>query len=75
MVGTCAAGLPLAVVPLWQVTHVPAATLVWLNVAGFQPVVRWQVSQPCVVGTCAAGLPLAVDPLWHVTQVPAATVA
>jgi hypothetical protein len=43
--------LPLALVPLWQVAQVPAATLVWLNVAGSQAVVRWQVSQEAVVTT------------------------
>ena len=32
-------GLPLAVVPLWQVEHPPGTTSVWLNFAGVQPVV------------------------------------
>ncbi|MBK6804319.1 MAG: hypothetical protein IPG84_05370 [Betaproteobacteria bacterium] len=73
VVGTCVVGLPFAVVPLWQVAQVPAATPVWLNVAGVQAVVRWQVSQLCDVGTCVAGLPFAVVPLWQVAQVPAAT--
>ena len=40
----------------------------WLKVAGIQAVVRWQLSQACVVGTCVAGLPRAVVPLWHVAQ-------
>jgi hypothetical protein len=34
------AGLPVAVLPLWQVAHEPGVTLVWLNVAGIQAVVR-----------------------------------
>jgi hypothetical protein len=37
-------GLPVAVVPLWQVEHVPGAMPVWLKVAGVQALVRWQVS-------------------------------
>ncbi|MFO1196961.1 MAG: hypothetical protein U1E86_08305 [Burkholderiaceae bacterium] len=41
--------MPFAVVPLWQVAHVPAATPVWFIVAGSQPVVLWHVSQELVV--------------------------
>jgi hypothetical protein len=33
------------------VAQVPATTPVWLNVAGIQPVVRWQVSHDAVVTT------------------------
>ncbi|MBK6804320.1 MAG: hypothetical protein IPG84_05375 [Betaproteobacteria bacterium] len=40
VVGTCVAGLPFAVVPLWQVAQVPAATFPWLNAAGIHAVVR-----------------------------------
>ena len=69
----CVVGLPVAVVPLWQVEQVPGATPVWLKVAGVQPVVRWQVSQVCVVGMWLVGLPVAVVPLWQVAQVPGAT--
>lgn len=36
--------MPFAPVPLWQPAHVPGDTPVWLNVAGIQPVVRWQLS-------------------------------
>ena len=57
---------------MWQVAQVPATTPVWLNVAGVHAVVRWQVSQLCVVGIWVAGLPRAVVPLWHVAQVPTA---
>ena len=56
-------GLPLAVVPLWHVAHVPGATPVWFIVAGVQPVVLWQVSHDEVVATWPEGLPFAVEPL------------
>ena len=56
-------GLPVAVVPLWQVEQVPGATPVWLNVAGDHALVLWQVSQALEVGMCVAGLPLAILPL------------
>ena len=59
--------------PLWQVAQVPGATPVWLNVAGVQAVVWWQVSHAAVVGTWLDGLPLAGSPLWQVAQVPGAT--
>ena len=66
VVGMCVAGLPVAVVPLWQVAQVPAAMPVWLKVAGVQAVVVWQVSHEAVVGTWVAVLPVAVVPLWQV---------
>ena len=50
VVGTWPEGLPLAVLPLWQVEQVPVATPVWLNVAGVHALVLWQVSQEAVVG-------------------------
>ena len=59
--------------PLWQVAHVPAATPLWLKVAGIHAVVRWQASQACVVGMWFVGLPAAVVPLWHVAHEPAVT--
>jgi hypothetical protein len=40
VVGICPDGLPVAVVPLWQVAQVPGAIPVWLKVAGVHPVVR-----------------------------------
>jgi hypothetical protein len=43
--------------------HVPGVTPAWLKVAGFQAVVRWQVSHDAVVGIWDAGLPVAVVPL------------
>jgi hypothetical protein len=39
VVGMWPLGLPLAVLPLWQVEQVPAATELWLNVAGVHAVV------------------------------------
>ena len=72
VVGMCPPGLPVAVVPLWQVEQVPGATPVWLKVAGVQAVVLWHVSQDWVVGMCPPGLPVAVVPLWQVAQVPGA---
>ena len=61
-------------VPLWQLAQVPGVTPVWLNVAGVQPVVRWQLSQRCgrrhVVGRLAAWR---VVPLWQLAQVPGVT--
>jgi hypothetical protein len=39
------ANLPGAVVPLWQVAQVPAATPVWLNFAPVKVLVVWHVSQ------------------------------
>ena len=66
-------GLPLAVLPLWQVEQVPAAMPLWLKVAGVHAVVRWHTSHCWLVGRWLAGLPLAVLPLWQVEQVPVAT--
>jgi hypothetical protein len=43
--------LPFALLPLWQLLQLPAATPLWLIVAGFQPVVLWQVSQLALVDT------------------------
>jgi len=43
--------LPVAVVPLWQVAHVPAATFAWLKAAGRNAVVRWHASHDIEVAT------------------------
>ena len=48
-------------------------TVAWLNVAGIQAVVRWQLSHAAVVGKWLLGLPRAVEPLWQVAQLPGAT--
>ena len=50
-------GLPVAVLPLWQVAQLPGVTLVCLNEAGIQAVVRWHVSHAAVVCMWFAGLP------------------
>ncbi len=71
----CFAGLPGAVAPLWQLTQAPGVTPVWLNVAGIQAVVLWQLSQEAMVGMCFAGLPVALVPLWHVVHAPGVTPA
>jgi len=68
----CVLDLPVAVVPLWQVEHVPGAMPVWFIVAVFHDEVLWQVSQDAVVGMWFADLPAAVVPLWQVAQVPGA---
>ena len=56
------AGLPVALVPLWQLAHAPV-TLAWSNLTFVQLVVMWQVSHPAVVGMWLAGLPVAAAPL------------
>jgi hypothetical protein len=35
-VGICVPGLPVAVLPLWQLAQLPGATLAWLKLAGVQ---------------------------------------
>jgi hypothetical protein len=40
LVTKCVVGLPFALVPLWQVAHVPGATPVCVNEAGIHAVVR-----------------------------------
>ena len=62
--------LPRALEPLWQVAHDPAATLLWLNAAGVQAEVRWQVSHWALVWMWLAGLPGAWMLLWQFVQVP-----
>ena len=71
--GRWVAGLPLVVVPLWHVAQVPGVTPIWLNVAGVQALVLWQLSQEAEVGRWELGFPVAVVPLWQVAQVPGAT--
>ena len=71
VVATCPAGLPGALVPLWQEAQVPV-TCVWsTRVTGVQAsVVRWHASQTLLLAMCDAGLPGAVAPLWHEMQFP-----
>jgi hypothetical protein len=58
---------------LWQLLQLPAATLAWLNFAGVQALVLWQVSHAAVVGMWPLGLPLERLPLWQVAHEPGAT--
>ena len=51
----------------------PGVTPVWLNVAGSQADVLWQLSHDTVVGMWFEGLPFAEEPLWQVEQAPGAT--
>ena len=69
LVEMCVADLPVAVVPLWQLAHVPV-TLEWLKVAGVHAVVWWQVPHSAEVWMWVAGLPVALVPLWQLEQVP-----
>ena len=62
-------GLPVAVVPLWQLAQVPVNAAV-AKVAVVQFVVTWQSSQTLLVGRWLVGLPVAVVPLWQLAQVP-----
>jgi hypothetical protein len=64
----CFGGLPVAVIPLWQVTQA-AVMRVWsIRAPAKLTVLLWQVSHGAVVAMCLAGLPSAVVPLWHVAQ-------
>jgi len=75
VVGMCPlAGLPVACVPLWQVAHVPGATLAWLNDAGVQAVVRWHTSHCAVVVMWPADFTsiFANVPPWQLEHVPGA---
>lgn len=69
LVAMWVAGLPVAVVPLWQLKQVPV-TLLWSKLATVQLEVLWQVSQEALVAMWVAGLPVAVVPLWQLAQVP-----
>ena len=65
----CAAGLPCALVPLWQLAQLPVMP-VWSKRAGFQASGEWQLSQELSLGICPAGLAVACVPSWHEKQVP-----
>ena len=43
-------GLPVALLPLWQLAQLPAVTELWLKMDGNHAVLRWQASQEAVVG-------------------------
>jgi hypothetical protein len=57
----CPAGLPVALVPLWQAAQ-PLTMPAWVNVEGFQALVPWHEVQSADVATCAAPLPVARVP-------------
>ena len=65
----CVGFLPVACVPLWQLTQLPVMPLC-AKFAGRQAVVVWQLSQLLSLTICVAFLPIAVVPLWQLKQVP-----
>jgi hypothetical protein len=69
LVGMWFDGLPVAFLPLWQLTQVPV-TASWSNRAFSHDVVVWQSSQMLLVGMWFDDLPVAFLPLWQLTQVP-----
>lgn len=60
---------PVALVPLWQLEHVPVTPL-WSNRAFVHVFVVWQSSQAFVEGIWVGGLPVARVPLWQLEQLP-----
>ena len=65
------AGFPFAVMPLWQLVHVPGVMPTWLNRAPPNDTVLWQSAQPCVVGGCDGGIaeaPTRVPVEWQPSQ-------
>ena len=75
--GTWLLGLPVAMMPLWQVAQLPGVTVTELCsvVLAKLTVDLWQLSQDGheVVGIWLLVLPIAVVPLWHVAQLPGTT--
>lgn len=65
----CPACLPGALTPSWQLAQ-PVVMPAWVNVAGDQASVLWQVPHSWVVGMCVDPLPAAFVPSWHDEQVP-----
>jgi len=63
--------LPVACVPLWQVTQAPLAWE-WSKWMVFQLAVTWQSPQAAEVCRWFAGLPVARRPLWQLEQGPLA---
>jgi hypothetical protein len=62
--------LPVACVPLWQLTQLVVMPAWSKPVAGVQAIVLWQLLQSAVVATWPVGLPEAMVPLWQDEQVP-----
>lgn len=64
----CVEGLPVAVLPLWQLAQFDVRPA-WLNVAPENDAVPlWQLSQAAVVAMWVCGLPVAFVPLWQLAQ-------
>jgi hypothetical protein len=62
------AGLPAAVVPLWQLEQLPRTCAWSTRIAGFHALVEWQASHITVVNMCVAFLPAAFTPSWQLEQ-------
>jgi hypothetical protein len=62
-------GLPVAVLPLWQLLQ-PPLTELWSKRTLDQLLVMWQVSQVLLDGMWLPGLPVAVEPLWQAKHAP-----
>ena len=62
--------LPTAMLPLWQVAHVPRTEPWSTRSAGDQRELLWQSSQMFVVAMWVEFLPVAVVPLWQLEQFP-----
>ena len=78
VVGMWFVGLARAVVPLWQVEHLPTAVAsCWYDAPVQLMVELWQVSHCAAVVPCVAGLASALAntyaPLWQLAQLPADT--
>ncbi len=59
----CVGGLPLALVPLWQLAQLPSTSAWSTRSTGLQVEVLWQASQALLVLTCCGFLPVAWVPL------------
>ena len=55
--------------PSWQDAQ-PATMPAWVNVAGIQASVEWQVLHASPVGTWFVPLPVAMAPSWQLAQAP-----
>ena len=64
------AGLPRAVVPLWQEAQLPVTPVWSQRTETNEKVLRWQLSQGAAVSICVAGLARACEPLWQAAQAP-----
>ena len=58
----CAAPLPVAPAPSWQLAQLPATPLWSKPVAGCHAVVRWQLLHSAAVAMCVGDFPVTVVP-------------